>query len=432
MSTTTDPTAPPTLVVGVGLRGRSRHRRAAALAGRRRGAPPRPGRHRRSARPPGSTTCRCRAPRVDAAGLAGRDLLRRPRGPGRARLRQVLPRHRASAPRPARPSARRRRLPEGRARRRRPPRLVRRRRRRRHPLRRRLLGGRRRRGRRRRRRIAGAVSIDLSRLDRVARDRPRPRGPPASRPACSGRRSRTSCARTGYTLRHFPQSFEFSTLGGWLATRSGGHYATVYTHIDDLVESMRVVTPAGTSESLPPPGLRRRPVARPAVPGQRGHARHHHRGVDAAAGPPSVQGFGRGSLRRLPRRGGGGPGAVAVGAVPHELPAARRRRGGHGRRCRRRAAALLVLGFESADHPVEPWIDASRGAVPPTTGARCPTARRAPRGDGAGPRALGRASGDGRSSGRPTRAMRWWACRWCSRPSRRRSRGTASRRCTPR
>ncbi|MET9959857.1 FAD-binding oxidoreductase [Streptomyces sp. NPDC006326] len=51
------------------------------------------------------------------------------------------------------------------------------------------------------------------------------------------------------TLRHFPQSFEFSTLGGWLATRAGGHYATGRTHIDDFVQSMRVVTPAGTSSS---------------------------------------------------------------------------------------------------------------------------------------------------------------------------------------
>jgi FAD/FMN-containing dehydrogenases len=41
----------------------------------------------------------------------------------------------------------------------------------------------------------------------------------------------------GLTLRHFPQSFEYSTLGGWIATRSGGHFATLYTHIDDLVES---------------------------------------------------------------------------------------------------------------------------------------------------------------------------------------------------
>ncbi|MQA60569.1 MAG: FAD-binding protein [Actinophytocola sp.] len=58
----------------------------------------------------------------------------------------------------------------------------------------------------------------------------------------------------GYTLRHFPQSFEFSTLGGWLATRAGGHYATLYTHIDDLTESMRVVTPVGAGESWRLPG----------------------------------------------------------------------------------------------------------------------------------------------------------------------------------
>ena len=58
----------------------------------------------------------------------------------------------------------------------------------------------------------------------------------------------------GLTLRHFPQSFEFSTLGGWIATRSGGHFATLYTHIDDFVESLRVVTPAGTLESRRLPG----------------------------------------------------------------------------------------------------------------------------------------------------------------------------------
>jgi alkyldihydroxyacetonephosphate synthase len=45
----------------------------------------------------------------------------------------------------------------------------------------------------------------------------------------------------GLTLRHFPQSFEYSTLGGWIATRSGGHFASLYTHIDDFVESLRVV-----------------------------------------------------------------------------------------------------------------------------------------------------------------------------------------------
>ena len=56
------------------------------------------------------------------------------------------------------------------------------------------------------------------------------------------------------TLRHFPQSYEFSTLGGWIATRAGGHYATLYTHIDDLLESVRIVTPKGISETRRLPG----------------------------------------------------------------------------------------------------------------------------------------------------------------------------------
>ena len=57
-----------------------------------------------------------------------------------------------------------------------------------------------------------------------------------------------------YTLRHYPQSFVCSTLGGWIATRSGGHYATNHTHIDDFVESVRMLTPAGWWESRRLPG----------------------------------------------------------------------------------------------------------------------------------------------------------------------------------
>ncbi len=58
----------------------------------------------------------------------------------------------------------------------------------------------------------------------------------------------------GYTLRHFPQSFAGSTLGGWIATRAGGHYATNHTHIDDFVESTRMLTPKGWWESRRLPG----------------------------------------------------------------------------------------------------------------------------------------------------------------------------------
>ena len=58
----------------------------------------------------------------------------------------------------------------------------------------------------------------------------------------------------GLTLRHFPQSFPWSTVGGWVATRSGGHYATNHTHIDDFVESTRMLTPRGWLESRRLPG----------------------------------------------------------------------------------------------------------------------------------------------------------------------------------
>ena len=100
---------------------------------------------------------------------------------------------------------------------------------------------------------AGAVSIDLGKLDRVLEiDR-------VSRAAriqagVLGPSLEDQLRPHGLTLRHFPQSFELSTLGGWIATRSGGHFATLYTHIDDLVESMRVITPAGVVESRRLPG----------------------------------------------------------------------------------------------------------------------------------------------------------------------------------
>lgn len=60
-------------------------------------------------------------------------------------------------------------------------------------------------------------------------------------------------AENGYTFRNYPQSFEFSTLGGWVSTHSGGHFATGRTHIDESVENLRIVTPVGTIETKPIP-----------------------------------------------------------------------------------------------------------------------------------------------------------------------------------
>jgi alkyldihydroxyacetonephosphate synthase len=49
----------------------------------------------------------------------------------------------------------------------------------------------------------------------------------------------------GLTMGHYPQSFHFSTLGGWIATRSSGHLSGLYGRIEDMVQSVKVVTPAG-------------------------------------------------------------------------------------------------------------------------------------------------------------------------------------------
>ncbi len=53
----------------------------------------------------------------------------------------------------------------------------------------------------------------------------------------------------GFTLGHFPQSFEFSTLGGWIATRGAGLMSTGYGKIETMTQSVRVATPRGTIET---------------------------------------------------------------------------------------------------------------------------------------------------------------------------------------
>ena len=50
----------------------------------------------------------------------------------------------------------------------------------------------------------------------------------------------------GYTLGHFPQSFDYSTLGGWIATRSSGQQSLYYGRIEQLFAGATVETPAGT------------------------------------------------------------------------------------------------------------------------------------------------------------------------------------------
>ena len=54
----------------------------------------------------------------------------------------------------------------------------------------------------------------------------------------------------GFLLGHYPQSFEFSTLGGWVATRSAGQNSTRYGKIENMVQSLRATCPGGSYRSL--------------------------------------------------------------------------------------------------------------------------------------------------------------------------------------
>jgi alkyldihydroxyacetonephosphate synthase len=197
---------------------------------------------------------------------------------------------------------------------------------------------------------APCVSLDLGALDRVLEvDR-------VSRAAriqagVLGPQLEEQLRPHELTLRHFPQSFEFSSLGGWLATRAGGHFATLYTHIDDLVESLRVVTPAGTGESRRLPASGAGPSPDRLFLGSEGTL-----GVITEAW-----------LRLQARPLWRAQASVTFGSYADAVAATRAiaQSGLHPANCRLLDPAeaflnagasvtggLLVLAFESADHPV--------------------------------------------------------------------------------
>jgi alkyldihydroxyacetonephosphate synthase len=71
----------------------------------------------------------------------------------------------------------------------------------------------------------------------------------------------------GFTLGHFPQSFEFSTLGGWVVTRSSGQQSLKYGSIDGLFAGGQVLTPRGKIDIPPVPASAAGPDIRHLVMG---------------------------------------------------------------------------------------------------------------------------------------------------------------------
>jgi len=102
-------------------------------------------------------------------------------------------------------------------------------------------------------RFAGVVSLDLAAMNRVLQIDDVSRAA-LIQAGTLGPALEQQLRALDLTLRFYPQSFELSTLGGWIATRAGGHFATAETHIDDLVESARAITPTGAWQSRRLPG----------------------------------------------------------------------------------------------------------------------------------------------------------------------------------
>ncbi len=97
--------------------------------------------------------------------------------------------------------------------------------------------------------------------------------------------------KLGYTLGHFPQSFEFSTLGGWVATRSSGQQSYYYGRIEDLFRGGYLITPQGSIDFPSFPASAAGPDLRHLVLGSEGRYGILSRATVAIKPIPEVEEF---------------------------------------------------------------------------------------------------------------------------------------------
>ncbi|MDP6563393.1 MAG: FAD-binding oxidoreductase [Alphaproteobacteria bacterium] len=204
-------------------------------------------------------------------------------------------------------------------------------------------------------RYKGTVTIDLGRLNKVleidaasqaARVQTGVLGPDLE----------SQLRPSGLTMRFFLQAWEFSSLGGWIATRAAGHFATVYTQIDDHVESLRVVTPSGLIASRRVPASGAGPNPDRLFLGSEGAlgiiteawVRLHRRPTIRLATTVRFTDYEQAcdAVRAITQSG-----LYPANARLIERDEAAFTEAGDG------SADVLVLTFESADHPLEPWMD---------------------------------------------------------------------------
>jgi alkyldihydroxyacetonephosphate synthase len=112
------------------------------------------------------------------------------------------------------------------------------------------------------------ISLDLAALQDVEVDR---RSLTARLGAgLRGPEAEAALGRQGLTLGHFPQSFEYATIGGFAATRSAGQASSGYGRFDDLVTSVRLIAPSGHLKTLEAPHTAAGPSLRELVVGSEG------------------------------------------------------------------------------------------------------------------------------------------------------------------
>jgi alkyldihydroxyacetonephosphate synthase len=215
----------------------------------------------------------------------------------------------------------------------------------------------------------GVVTIDLRRMGRVLEIDATSR---AARVEAGvlGPALEQQLAPHGFSLRHYPQSFEFSTLGGWIATRAGGHFATLYTHIDDLVESVRMVTPRGVLQTPRLPASGAGPSPDRLILGSEGALGIITEAWVRVQQRPRWRESASVSFPSFAQAVAAARGVAQSGLFPANCrvldPTEALISGVSGD-----GSAVLLLGFESADHPLTPWMDRAL-AIATTHGGSCP------------------------------------------------------------
>lgn len=116
---------------------------------------------------------------------------------------------------------------------------------------------------------APAIALDLGRLAGLV-DLDERSGLATFGAGILGPRLEAALGERGLTLGHFPQSFELSTLGGWIATRSSGQESLGYGSIADLVAGVTLVAPAGRLDLAAFPASAAGPDLRAVVLGSEG------------------------------------------------------------------------------------------------------------------------------------------------------------------